>query len=77
MRVELIQVDKPEKVCVYPCLKQYTGVTAASRVVLFNGPKTGVVVYTKGFQDENVGDYDNRWSENVYTPFEGTIRLSN
>lgn len=58
----------------YPCLK-YLGDTEDERfVVLFTEPDTGVVVAASKYR--KLGEQDD-WDENDFTPFHGTVTLSN
>lgn len=67
----------------YPCLKIYNNDSKLGvYVVLFTEPKNGVVVYSEN-QRVKVGD-DNKtysetasWAEECFSPFNGTIELSN
>ena len=69
MKSEIIEA-KPK--CKYPYLgiDQKTG-----GVILFTKRDTGMVVR----QDEDfpIGEYDTNWDESSFTPFAGTVQLSN
>lgn len=60
----------------FPCLMQstYTG-----RVVLFSGPKVGVMV-AQGHSEIyvwNVGDHDKDWEMSNFEEFTGSVTLEN
>ena len=62
----------------YPCLKRYThGDT--DKVVLFTSMMKGVTVYSNKKEDigSEAGSKDSGWAEEQFTPFNGTIELSN
>jgi hypothetical protein len=56
----------------YPCLM--IGGTSKS-VILFLTPRVGTVVYSAGCHD--IGYYSNSWGMECFTPFTGSITLSN
>lgn len=66
----------------YPCLKIYdNGSKLGVCVVLFTEPKKGVVVYSENERlkvgDNEKGDGATSWAEECFSPFNGTIELSN
>ena len=58
----------------YPCLKQWPD-TFVSHVVIFTEKNTGTIVYESNGKD--LGFYSTEWTEEHYTPFTGSITLSN
>ena len=57
----------------YPCLKKWNG--SDIQVVQFTSENTGTLVYESNGKD--LGFYSTEWSEEHYTPFTGSITLSN
>lgn len=61
----------------YPYLGEYCGEAKTKFVVLFTGPKCGMVVGTDG-QFHPIGYYGSDWDESgVFKKFEGSITLTN
>lgn len=46
-------------------------------IVLFTSSKNGVIVWTSGRSQYNVGYTGCEWQESQFTPFSGTVQLSN
>ena len=59
----------------YPCLMT-THSRILSIVVLFNDRRCGVVVYSE-WKFQPIGFYSEEWVMSGFTPFDGTIELSN
>ncbi len=57
----------------YPCLK----VSQDGSIVLFKSHKVGVVVWSIDVRATPIGYYSDNWFESTFTPFTGTITLSN
>jgi len=70
MKAVINEKETPVK---YPCLKvsKNTG-----NIVLFIGEKTGIVVSAHNDMWE-IGEYSVGFAENDFTPFTGSITLSN
>lgn len=60
----------------YGCLKIWGKEKGRRFIVLFYSYKKGVVVYSE-HKDHVVGDSSTYWSEEEFTPFNGTVTLSN
>ena len=59
----------------YPCLMTAHNSSGAI-VVLFHNAGCGTVVYSKG-KHQPIGYYSKAWIMSGFTPFDGTIELSN
>lgn len=59
----------------YPCLMTAHS-SSGSKVVLFTNKHSGTVVYSLGKQ-QPIGYYSEAWEMSGFTPFDGTIELSN
>ncbi len=59
----------------YPCLMTAHD-SLGSKVVLFTEKDCGTVVYSEGEQ-QPIGYYTEAWVMSGFTPFDGTIELSN
>ncbi len=59
----------------YPCLKKWNGNGPDIRVVQFTSENTGTLVYESN--GKYLGLYSTEWSEEYFTPFTGSITLSN
>jgi len=72
MKVEVNETPVEQK-SEYPCLKvsKNTG-----NIVLFIGVKTGIVVSAHNDMWE-IGEYSYDFAEHLFTPFTGSITLSN
>jgi len=71
MKIE-VTIKKANALPTYP----YLGIRKdVGLIVLFIKAETGVVI--RGTIHNNVGEYSNDWHETKFTPFEGTITLSN
>lgn len=56
----------------------YLGRTESDKIVLFISPGKGVVLKTgHGPGHDYVGKFVETWIENNFTPFNGTVELSN
>ena len=55
----------------YPCLK----ISKLGNIVLFTEPETGVRVSTDA--NYNIGYFSRSWDMSEFTPFTGSITLSN
>jgi hypothetical protein len=72
MKVEI--KEKEVKTSIeYPYLGIYED---KSFIVFFISEKTGYVLW-RNLYGRNVGDFSSVWVENNFTPFNGTITLSN
>mgnify|MGYP000892709262 CR=1 FL=1 len=70
MKVEVNQKSVEPK-SEYPCLK----VRESGLIVLFTSSKTGTVIQSDNYHQ--LGEYGIDWIESKFTPFTGTITLSN
>ena len=66
----------------YPCLKIYNNESGLGvYVVLFTEPQKGVVVFSENKRlkvgDNEKADGGTSWAEECFSPFNGTIELSN
>lgn len=73
--------EKGTQDCVYPCLKKlvYKN-TGNTIIVLFDKPKCGTIIFkhvVAGNCLDEVGEYYQSWDEPIFTPFTGSITLSN
>ena len=68
-------VNKKEKEIKYPCLMTADGDSEAI-VVLFTDKYVGTVVYSER-KEQPIGYYTKAWAMSGFTPFDGTIELSN
>ena len=59
----------------YPCLMTADGYSGAI-VVLFTNKYSGTVVYSER-KEQPIGYYTASWAMSDFTPFNGTIELSN
>ena len=48
-----------------------------TKIVLFDGPSKGTAVWTKQAPSLNLGEYSDEWDEDIFTPYNGTVTLSN
>lgn len=71
----VIKENKTEQVNEYPKLMRYKK-TNEIFIVLFIGDKTGIVVCDSN-NEWGIGYYFKEWVEESFTPFNGTIELSN
>lgn len=71
----VIKENKTEQVDRYPKLMRYEN-WDGDFVVFFTEQRKGVIVYAKNCIWE-IGYESNSWSEAAFTPFSGTIELSN
>lgn len=57
----------------------YLGVLKSDKsvLVLFSGDSKGTVLVSSNDDWENIGEYGERWAEDKFTPFTGSITLSN
>ena len=66
---------------IYPCLKKLVYETTGNTIiVLFNKPKCGTTIFknvVEGNCLDEVGEYYQLWDESLFTPFTGSITLSN
>jgi len=69
MKITVTRKPAPPVQSQYPCLKQYC---YKGRVVLFVAPRTGIVVQ-RGDGSYNVGDFSQKWAEEEYLPFHGSV----
>ena len=61
----------------YPCLMEYK-TSSANYVVLFSGRNEGTVIWNINPSHEyGVGDFSSQFIGSKFTPFKGTITLSN
>lgn len=72
MKVEVNQKEV-EPNLEYPCLK----ISDAGLIVLFTSIETGIVIQPDKRNLYTVGQYGTDWMESKFTPFHGTITLSN
>ena len=72
MKVEVNQKAVEPK-SEYPCLK----ISESGNIVLFTSSKTGTVIQSDKSNYYQVGKYSTDWAERNFTPFHGTITLSN
>ena len=73
MRSTLINKQEKAREIKYPCLMiTHTG----GKIVLFNNECCGTVVCS-GRKEQPIGYYSERWMMPNFTPFNGTIELSN
>jgi hypothetical protein len=71
MKAKIIEAAAvPEKKYPYLGVSQKTGM-----IVLFCSSISGVVI--RPAEDYSIGDYNTYWNESNFTPFTGTIQLSN
>lgn len=68
--------NKEEKEIKYPCLMTATNDDAEKIVVLFTNKKFGTVVYSER-KIHPIGFYTETWVMSKFTPFDGTVELSN
>ena len=61
----------------YPYLGVSTNSNSDGLIVLFTGQTTGVVVNGSKSGFWNIGNHTECWAEDSFTPFTGTITLSN
>lgn len=68
----------------YPPIKEeqkypYLGICPDGTVVLFSGPKTGVVIYIQNPESKYnyIGEYSSEWFELSFEPLCGKVTLSN
>jgi len=57
---------------VYPCLKIFNNM-----IVFFTDIKTGVCLVNDTETRNYIGRFSNTWGEENFTPFNGTVTLSN
>lgn len=63
--------------CVPKKVYPYLGILESAKlIVLFIAPNEGIIV-NQGDSHSHMGFYSNCWIESKYTPFVGTIELSN
>ena len=57
----------------------YLGILESDRsvLVLFSGDSKGTVLASSNDDWNNIGEYYERWAEYKFTPFTGSITLSN
>lgn len=72
MKVEVNQKEVEPK-SEYPCLK----ISNTKLIILFTSSKTGIVIQPDKNGLYTVGEYGIDWIESKFTPFTGTITLSN
>ena len=70
MKSVVIQVPNNGVSCTYPCMM----ITDDDMIVLFNGPRKGVVV-SQGNSTTHIGYYETRWSMEYFTPWMGVLEL--
>ena len=75
MRSTLINKEEKAREIKYPCLMTADGDFGAI-VVLFTDNNFGTVVYSER-ERQPVGYYSEAWAMAGFTPFNGTIELSN
>ena len=75
MRSTLINKEEKVREIKYPCLMTASD-NFGSIVVLFHNQGRGVVVHSKG-EGQLVGYYSEAWAMPFFTPFKGTIQLTN
>ena len=75
MRSTLINKEEKVREIKYPCLMAAHS-SFGSKVVLFTDKHCGVVVYREG-KHQPIGYYSEAWEMSGFTPFDGTIELSN
>lgn len=59
----------------YPCLKRFVREDKRYHIVLFSGPRKGTVV-SSNHPDIKVGTHSTAWAESAFTPFCGSITLT-
>ena len=75
MRSTLINKQEKAREIKYPCLMAAHS-SSDSKVVLFHNECCGTVVYSEGKQ-QPIGYYSQAWAMVGFTPFDGTIQLTN
>ncbi len=75
MRSTLINKEEKAREIEYPCLMT-AHTSSGSKVVLFTDKHCGIVVYSEG-NHQPIGHYSEDWDMSCFTPFDGTIELSN
>ena len=62
----------------YPCLKYWEHPDQEGiSVVLFTGPKRGVLLVRRPFSEEDIGREQSGWAEEEFREFIGEVRLRN
>ena len=59
----------------YPCLKEFKG-DGLHQLVLFKKEKSGTLIYQNP-DNRQTGHHADEWPEYLFTPFTGSITLSN
>jgi hypothetical protein len=79
IKVTLKNKEVPAKTPKFPCVKIWTADVKQNKtplIVLFNGPKTGMVISSN---DQRVGNYQDYWVDpdsHEWMDFEGSIEFS-
>ena len=74
MKVEINKTEEKQEIK-YPCLMKHLN---SDLVVLFNNHYCGmVVVETNNNEFDKIGKYYEEWIIDSFTPFKGSITLSN
>jgi len=73
MKAVINEKETPEQG--YPCLKQFIG-DGPYQLVLFKKEKSGTLIYQNPDKHQ-IGYHSDDWPEYLFTPFTGTITLSN
>lgn len=71
MKITIKNESKPSEIK-YPCLM----ISKSNRVVLFTENRKGTVL-AGGDYGDTIGKHSDIWFEESFTPFTGTIELSN
>ena len=75
MRIKSKRIDKENNAEIsYPCLMINS---RKDVVVLFKAARTGAIVSSPDDDTYRVGGYSGTWSMHGFTPYHGTIELSN
>lgn len=73
MKSKIVEAKEVVAEIVYPCLMRgHNGL-----VVLFHAKSKGQVMFLNEFDGWKSGEYHDAWNMDAFTPFHGTIELSN
>ena len=76
MRSTLINNEEKAREIKYPCLMVTKWDNGDKMVVLFSKESVGMVVFST-YRNWEIGDHSELWVMPAFTPFDGTIQLTN
>ena len=76
MKAVINEKETPVKEKEYPWIGKFINTEGKAIVVGFKSPRNGTIIYSKS-NDWNVFETSSIWDETNFTPFTGSITLSN